>query len=85
MEDHSSFIIKFNFLIFCWFFNWFLPKLNISLLLITESYFPVPKDVRLISIHFLIMEIHDKSVLKSIAINHSADIDYKHFVKDYTK
>ena len=32
-------------------------KLNISLMLITQSYFPVPKDVRLNSTHYLIMKL----------------------------
>ena len=60
-------------------------KLNISLLFITQSYFSVPKDVRLNSMHYLIMKIHNKRVLQSIAINHSADIDYKDFMKIYKK
>ena len=29
------------------------------------------------------MKIHNKKVLKNIAINHSADIDYNDFVKIY--
>ena len=32
-------------------------KLNISLVFITQSYFPVPKDVRLNSTHYLIMKL----------------------------
>ena len=32
-------------------------KLNISLVFITQSYFSVPKDVRLNSTHYLIMKI----------------------------
>ena len=32
-------------------------KLNISLLSITQSYFPVPKDVKLDSTHYLIMKL----------------------------
>ena len=35
-------------------------KLNISLVFITQSYFPVPKDVRLNSIHYLILKINNK-------------------------
>ena len=35
-------------------------KLNISLVLITQSYFSVPKDVRLNSTHYLIMKINNK-------------------------
>ena len=49
-------------------------KLNISLACITQSYFSVPKDVRLNSTH-LIMKINNKRELQNIAINHFADID----------
>ena len=58
-------------------------KVNISLVFITQSYFFVPKDVRLNSTHHLIMEINRKKELHNIAINHSADIDFKDFVKIY--
>ena len=34
-------------------------KLNISLVFITQSYFSVPKDVRLNSTHYLIMKINN--------------------------
>ena len=56
-------------------------KLNISLAFITQSYFSVPKDVRLNSIHYLIMKINNKTELQNIAINHSADIYYGNFMK----
>ena len=62
-------------------------KLNISIVFITQSYFSVPKDVRLNTTHF-IMKINNKRELQNIAINHSADIDYKDFMKiyrEYTK
>ena len=58
-------------------------KLNISLVFITQSYFSVPKDVRLNSKHYLIMKINNRKELQNIAINHSADIDYKEFMKIY--
>ena len=58
-------------------------KLNISLVFITQSYFSVPKDVRLNSTHYLIMKIKSKGELQNIGINHSEDIDYKDFVKIY--
>ena len=58
-------------------------KLNISLVFITQSYFSFPKDVRLNSTHYLIMKINNRKELQNIAINHSADIDYKDFVKIY--
>ena len=48
-------------------------KLNISLVFITQSYFSVPKDVRLNSTHYLIMKINNKRELQNIAINHFAD------------
>ena len=54
-------------------------KLNISLAFITHFF--VPKVVRLNSIHYLIM--NNKRELQNIAINHSADIEYKSFVKIY--
>ena len=38
-------------------------KLNISLVFITQSYFSVPKDVRLNSAHYLIMKISNKTEL----------------------
>ena len=49
----------------------------------TQSYFSVPKDVRLNSAHYLIMKINSKRELQNIATNHSADIDYKAFIKIY--
>ena len=62
-------------------------KLNISLVFITQSYFPVLKDVRLNATHYLITKINNKRELRNIATN-SADIDYKDFMKiyrEYTK
>ena len=64
-------------------------KLNVSLAFITQSYFSVPKDVRLDSTtHYLIIKINNNKKLQNIAINHSADIDYKDLAKiyrEYTK
>ena len=54
-------------------------KLNISI--ITQSYFKVPKDVRLNSTHFFIMKIPNKRELQEIALNHSSDIDFREFMK----
>ena len=58
-------------------------KLNISLAFITQSYFSVPKDVRLTTTHYFIMKINNKRELQNIAINDSADIDYQDFKKIY--
>ena len=63
-------------------------RLNISPVFITLSYFPVWKDVRLNSTHYLIMKINNKRELQNIAINDSADIGYNNFSKiyrDYTR
>ena len=56
-------------------------KQNISLVFITQSYFSVPKDVRLNSRHYLIMKINNNRELQNISINHSADIDNNDFMK----
>ena len=45
-------------------------KLNISIVFNTQSYFKVPKDVRLNSTHFFIMKIPNKRELQQIASNH---------------
>ena len=58
-------------------------KLNISLVFIRQSCFSVPKEVRLNSTHYLIIKIHNKRELQKIAINHSANIDYKNSLKIY--
>ena len=58
-------------------------KLNISLVFITQSYFSVPKDVRLNTTYYFIMKINNRIDIKNIAINHSADIDYQDFKKVY--
>ena len=60
-------------------------KLSISLIFITQSYFKVPKDVRLNTSHFFIMKIPNKRELQQIAINHSSDINTKDFIEIYRK
>ena len=67
--------------------EWFIRrrKLNISIVFITQSYFNVPKDVRLKSTHFFIMKIGNKRELQQIALNYSSDIDFKDFMKIYKK
>ena len=58
-------------------------KLNISLVFITQSYFKVPKDIRVNTTHFFIMKIPNKRELQQTALNHSSDIDFKDFVRIY--
>ena len=57
--------------------------MNISLVLIIQSYFFVSKDMRLNSTHYLILKINNKKELQNFAMNHSADISYKCFMKIY--
>ena len=45
----------------------------------TQSYFSVPKVVRLNSTHYLVMKINNRKELQNIAINDSADIDYNDY------
>ena len=59
-------------------------KLNISLCFLTQSYFSVPKDVRINCTHYPLFKLNNRTELQNIAINHSADIDFKDFIKIYT-
>ena len=60
-------------------------KLTMYIVFITQSYFKVPKDVRLNTTHFFIMKIPNKRELQQIAINHSSDINTKDFANIYRK
>ena len=60
-------------------------KLTMYIVFITQSYFKVPKDVRLNTTHFFIMKIPNKRELQQIAISHSSDIDFKDFINVYKK
>ena len=54
-------------------------NLNISLVFIIQSYFSVPKDVRLNLTHYFIIKINNRIEFKNIATDHSADIDCQDF------
>ena len=58
-------------------------KLNISLCFLKQSYFSVPKDVKLNCTHYILFKLNNKIELQNIAINHSADINYKDFINTY--
>ena len=60
-------------------------KRNISLVFITQSYFKVPKDLRLNTSHFFIAKMPNKRELQQITINHSSDISTKDFANIYRK
>ena len=60
-------------------------KLNISLAFISQSYFTVPKNIRLNSKHYYIMEIPNKWELQQILFNYLSDIDFKESMNIYKK
>ena len=49
-------------------------KLIISLAFILQSFFKVPKSIRLNVTHYFIIKIHNKRELPQVASNHSSDI-----------
>ena len=60
-------------------------KLNIAIVFITQSYFKVPKDVKLNSTHFFMVKIPNKREFQQISLNPSSDIGFKDFIKIYEK
>ena len=66
-------------------------KLNISIVFITQSYFKQFYTLRLKVLKYLkfytffIIKIPNKRELQQVALNHSADIDFKDFMKIYKK
>ena len=60
-------------------------KLNIFLAFSSQSYFAVPKSIRLNSTHYFIMEIPNKQELQQIAFNYSSDFEFKTFTNLYKK
>ena len=58
-------------------------KLNIYLVFIIQSYFAVPKNIRLNSTHYFIIKIPNKQEVQQIAFNHLSDIDFKDFINLY--
>ena len=63
-------------------------KINISLCFLSQSYFKVPKTMRINVTHCFIMKIPHKVDFQQVGSNHSSDIGFKDFMKlykDYTK
>ena len=58
-------------------------KLNILLVIISQSYSKGPKIIGLNGTHYFIMKISNKREIQQIASNHSFDIDFKYFMKPY--
>ena len=50
---------------------------------LTQSYYSVPKDMRLNCTHYIIFKLDNRRELQNIVIDHSSDIDYKDFIKTY--
>ena len=55
-------------------------KLNNYFLFITQSYFAVPKNIKLNCTYYFIMKIPNKRELQQIAFNHSSYNDFKDFM-----
>ena len=60
-------------------------KLNISHYFFTQSYFAVPKNIRLISGDYSVMAISNEQELPKISFNNLSDIDFKDFMNLYKK
>ena len=58
-------------------------KLNISPVFITQSYFVVPKYIKIKSTHFFIMKIPNKQDFPQISFNRSSDTDFTDFMNLY--
>ena len=62
--------------------------LSISLVFISQSYFKVPKTIRINATHYSIMKISNKRQLQQRAFNHPPGNNFKDFMKlykEYTK
>ena len=55
-------------------------KLNIPLDFITQSYFALPKIIRINCMHYSVTKISNKRELQQIAINHLSGIDFQGFM-----
>ena len=60
-------------------------KLNISIVFVKQSYFTVPKNIRLNSTNYFVVKILSKRELQQIAFNHSSDIDFQDFMNLFKK
>ena len=60
-------------------------NLNISITFITQSYFKIPKEVRLNTTHLFIVKIPNRAELQQIAKNHLLDIEFNGFIENYKK
>ena len=60
-------------------------KLNIYFVFITQSYFAVPKNIRLNSTHYFVMKIPNKRELQQTVFNYLGDTDFHNFMNLHKK
>ena len=60
-------------------------KLNIFFVFTTQSYFALPKNIKVNSTHYFVMKIPSKRELQQIAFNFSSDIDFQDVMNLYKK
>ena len=60
-------------------------KLGISPIFITQSYFAVSKNFRLICTHYVIIQFPNKRDIEQIASSQSSGIVFKDFINHYNK
>ena len=60
-------------------------KLNISLVFITQSYFAVPKNIRLNHTHYFVIKSLNNQRLQQVVFNHSSDINFQDFMNLFKK
>ena len=60
-------------------------KVNISLVFMTESYFALPKNIRLKSTNYFVIKFADKREIQQIPFIYSTDIDFLDFISLYKK
>ena len=60
-------------------------KLRISRVFVTQSCFMVPKNIKVNSTHYFVMEIPNKKEPQQIAFIHSSIIDFQDFMHLYKK
>ena len=59
-------------------------NLNISVVLVSQSYLKVPKTVKLNATHYLMMKKPNKREPQQIALNNSSDIEFKDFEEPFS-
>ena len=60
-------------------------KLNISFVFISQSFFKVPKTIKINAIRYFILKVPNKKILCQVALNHSSDFYFTDFMKLYKK